>query len=83
MIFLDRSYDPIYSLLMQTATALYEAYTALVTKHSLDGTSQFGEFKAREDDARAKVLAVDPEFFTRREAEARADAIARYGVNRK
>lgn len=63
-----------------TAAELYEVYRALVTKHSLDGTCQFGEYKAREDAARQRILDVDPGFFLRREAEAMADARARYAA---
>lgn len=63
-----------------TANELYETYSALVTKHSLDGTRQFGEYKAREDAARQRILDVDPDFFSRREAEAMADTRARYAA---
>lgn len=63
-----------------TANELYELYSDLVTKHSLDGTRQFGEYKAREDIARQRILDVDPDFFSRREAEAMTDARARYAV---
>ena len=63
-----------------TASELYQAYRELVMKHSLDGTWQFGEYKAREDAARQRILDVDPGFFLRREAEAMVDARARYAA---
>lgn len=62
------------------AKALLENYFSICRRHSLDGTYQFDYAKKQETEARAAVLAVDPDVFARREREALAESRARLGI---